>query len=341
MARIPKGPWWWEQKQQYAVRIKGKRYLLGPNKAKATTRFHELMANPEPPPPKVEPSGLAVCTMIDLFLTWTETERAALTFTWYQKHLQSFLDSLADQRMPAVNVEPHQVETWANSQGWGDSTRRGGLTAVARAFSWALKKGHINNNPIRGRIDKPPAGKRERWLTPEEFDEVLKHVKGHFEDLLITAWETGARPQEIVRVEARHVDLESGRWVFPVDESKGKKEKRIVYLSEKALAITERLMRKNKTGPLFLTQYGNPWTRYSTSDAFERLKAKVGTKYRLYDFRFSFCTNGLKNGVDPVTMQKLMGHKDLSMISKVYALVGQDHAYMRKAAMQASQRMRT
>ena len=44
-----------------------------------------------------------------------------------------------------------------------------------------------------------------------------------FRDLLIVCWETGCRPQEALRVEGRHVDLEGGCWAFPVDEAKGKK----------------------------------------------------------------------------------------------------------------------
>jgi hypothetical protein len=34
-----------------------------------------------------------------------------------------------------------------------------------------------------------------------------------FCDLLISTWESGCRPQESLRVEARHVDLANQRWV--------------------------------------------------------------------------------------------------------------------------------
>ena len=70
-------------------------------------------------------------------------------------------------------------------------------------------------------------------------------------DLLVTAWETAARPQEIVAAEVRHVVLFNGRWVFPPEESKGKRFPRVVYLNEKALEITRRLMASRLAGPLF------------------------------------------------------------------------------------------
>jgi len=341
MARTPEGPWWWEQKHQYAVTIRGKRHLLGDDEEQADTKFHELMANrdkPAPAPVKRDPDEITVAEVVNLYLVWSEEEQANLTYLWYRKYLQSFIDSLENQLLTLGELEPFHVTKWVKAHTWGKSTRRGAMTAIARALSWAFSEGHIKHNPLFKRLKKPSPGKREKALTAQEYSAFLKHIKGGFEDLVVTAWETGARPQEVVRVEARHVDLPNGRWVFPVEESKGKKAQRIVYLSKKALAITKRLMAKNRKGPLFRTQFGNPWSRFSVSDAFERLKPKVGVKYRLYDFRYSFCTNGLKNGVDPITMQHLMGHKDLAMISRIYALVGQDHQHMRNAAMKAAMR---
>jgi integrase len=77
-----------------------------------------------------------------------------------------------------------------------------------------------------------------------------------FQDLLELSWETGCRPHELFTVEARYVDLESCRWVFPVRESKGKKYQRVVYLTDKALAITQGLVVKNPTGPMLAGPVG-------------------------------------------------------------------------------------
>jgi integrase len=121
-----------------------------------------------------------------------------------------------------------------------------------------------------------------------------------------------------------------------VQEAKGKKKERHVYLSKTALAITKRLMMKYPKGPLF-RRNDVPWDRYMVSNEFDKLKEEIGFKYRLYDWRHSYITNALKNGVDPITLQHLVGHKDLSMISRVYAKVQQDIGYMRRAASKAVQ----
>src|SRR5262249_52194844 len=95
-------------------------------------------------------------------------------------------------------------------------------------------------------------------------------------ELLVTVWETGCRPQEATAVEARHVDLELARWVFPVDESKGETIPRVVYLGEDALAITRKLMARHPTGPLFRNEDGNAWTRWSLNCLFGRLQIAHG-----------------------------------------------------------------
>ncbi|MCY2962669.1 MAG: tyrosine-type recombinase/integrase [Planctomycetota bacterium] len=258
------------------------------------------------------------------------------------------------------------------------------MTAVARLLNWAAKEDLIERNPLQNKFEKPPAGNREQLISPEEYQAILKHVTGGFRDLIVTAWETGCRPQEVTRVEARHVELTGSRWIFPVKESKGKKRQRIVYLTDGALEITKRLMRENPEGPLFRNRNGDPWTSYAVNCNFLRLQSTMGRdgveiqiaeieaqmrkieksrkakgkpplketdlrfqakkclvdaaarknapKYCLYAFRHSYCTNGLKNGTDPVTMGKLMGHTDLTMIYKIYNHIAQDPAFMLAAA---------
>ena len=172
-------------------------------------------------------------------------------------------------------------------------------------------------------------------ISPDEFKTILKHASRNFADVLLVTWQTGCRPQEISRVEARHVDLENGRWVFPPKEAKGKKKERVVYLSDEALRITKERMQKFPEGPLFRTQRGNPWDRCSMSESFKKLKTKIGVRYCLYNIRHTYITLGLKNGVDPVTMATLVGHSDLTMIHRVYSHISQDADHMRKMAMKA------
>ncbi len=381
--------WFWKARNEWCVKIKRVRHRLGPDKAEAERRFHQLKAAPDEEPVPVDLDAAA--TVIDEFLDWTQKNREDRSYRWYRDHLQSFLDSITPKSIAVSEIKPEHVERWLDSHAWRDSVRRGAITAVLRAFNWAEKRGRIDRNPLRGRIEKPPAGKREQVISPAEYKQILKIVTGPFRDLLVTVWETGCRPQEVTRVEARHVEFSESRWVFPVKESKGKKKKRVVWLTPGVLAIVKRLVGKNPEGPLYRNSDGDPWTPSALNCAFLRLQVELGKrsgkplavskaaiaakarviqksrerrnkppipesklqffakkslvdiaarklapKYCLYAFRHSYITNGLKKGVDPLTMANLVGHVDLKMIHSVYSHVSQDPAFMRKAALLAA-----
>jgi integrase len=125
---------------------------------------------------------------------------------------------------------------------------------------WAEEQGYLDRSPLT-HMKKPACGRKEQVVSPEQFVELIARYKDeNFRDLLTVTWETGARPQESLRVEARHVDLTSSRWVFPASESKGKRIPRVVYLTPIALEITKRLIEKHPTGPLFRNTDGKVWT---------------------------------------------------------------------------------
>ena len=176
---------------------------------------------------------------------------------------------------------------------------------MTRAFNWAEKSGHIERSRIR-HAEKPTPDKREHHVSPDEHALVLGRVCDQdFRDLLTLAWETGARPQELFRVAARHVDLANARWVFPKDESKGKKQSRTVYLSDIELEITQRAMSKWPEGLLLRNRDGEPWCAFSTNCRFRRLTKHVGHKFCLYSWRHGYAHRMLSQEVDSFALDGL------------------------------------
>ena len=189
---------------------------------------------------------------------------------------------------------------------------------MKRAFNWAEKQGRVAATPIRY-AEMPTTDKREEFITKEEHDRILALVKDeHFRDLLVLAWETGARPQELFRLEARHADLENARWLFPKTESKGKRHSRTIYLSDTALEITKRLLAQRRSGPILRNARGEPWCAMSVNCRFERLKKWIGKKVCLYQWRHGFAHRMLSRQVDSLVVATLMGHVDTTMLSSVY-----------------------
>lgn len=324
MARTPK-PWYRKDRKAWFVTIDGQRHNLGADRKSAFQQFHILMAQPKK---RAVPSK-SVAAIIDAFLEWTQKHRAKRTYEWYLQRCQWF--TLAVPDLTADQLQPFHVHEWIDSHSdWSDGHKRGCIIAVQRPFRWAQKMGYIERNPI-AHMEKPQAGRREQCVTEAEFKSIFELVADKpFQDVLETAWECGPRPQELLRVEARHVDLENARWVFPQNEAKGKKKVRVVYLTDRALEITRRLMLKHPEGPLFRNTKGRPWTAYAVNCRFTKLKSKLGTKYCLYAFRHSFATRMLESGTDALTVSILLGHSDTTMLGKVYQHLSHNPGHLRE-----------
>ena len=135
---------------------------------------------------------------------------------------------------------------------------------------------------------------------------------------------------------ARHVDLANARWVFPKDESKGKKQSRTVYLSDIALEITQRAMSKWPEGPLLRNLDGEPWCACSTNCRFRRLTKHVGRKFCLYSWRHGYAHRMLSQEVDSLLVATLMGHVDTTMLSTVYGHLMKNQKSLRETVRKSS-----
>jgi integrase/recombinase XerC len=136
--------------------------------------------------------------------------------------------------------------------------------------------GLIAANLIRS-LEKPKAGRRDHVIPVEQFKTMCSLIRDdEFRELLTVCWETGCRPQEVLSVEARHVDATVGCWVFPVSKSKGKQQQRNVYLTDTALTITRRLMTAFPRGPLFRNTNGRPRSAAAVNRRFARLRLALG-----------------------------------------------------------------
>lgn len=331
MPHFPK-PWWRSERNAWFVQVDGKQVNLGPDKDAAFDRYHELMRRPK----KVRAASGSVLAVVDAFLDWCEKHRAEDTYLWYKQRLQVFAEHIPSH-LACSGLKPFHVLEWVDAmEGVTDGTKRNYCRSVQRAMRWAEQQGYIDRSPI-AHLEKPKAGKRDDFATQAEFDAMLEKVRDReFRELLITTWETGCRPQESLRVEARHVDLENRRWVLPPAESKGKQIARVVYLSDKAFAITQRLALKYPQGKLFRNTRGKAWTTDAVNCRFATLKKKLGKRYCLYLLRHAWATRALERGLDSLTVAVLLGHSDPSTLARVYQHLAQNPLYLQEAVKRAS-----
>lgn len=267
-------PWFRPSRGVWYVTLGGKQYNLGPGtKEEAEERLVDLKRKlRKAQTPSAAPDAAVV--VVDEFLEWAKRNRGASTYQWYLERLQPFARRIA--ALSIAELQGFHLQSYLDSLYCSPGHKRGIVIACQRPFRWAYKLGRIDRFPLGG-VEKPPAGKRETVISEAEFRRILSFVRDRkFTELLTVSWECGCRPQESLRVEARHVDLDRRRWIFPATEAKGKKRIRIVYLTKAALEITRRLMFKHPSGPLFRNSRGKPYCGYSVNCCFGRIQSRMG-----------------------------------------------------------------
>jgi len=256
-------PFWRKQTLCYYVQIGKKQYRLSANKDEAWRLYHKLMSESQVEVAPTSSSALLVVEVIDLFLEWASVNRERLTYEAYKRRLQNLVDAIPPT-LAYADLKPFHITRVMDAKGWNANTKNDFASAVQRAFNWAVKQGLIDRNPVV-HVEKPAREIRELAITPAEYAEVMGVItEANFRTLLELAWETGARVQELRKIEARFHDPENHRIVFPPKEAKGKKHHRVIYLgSDKAKEIVARLSKAHPVGAILRNSDGKPWTKDS------------------------------------------------------------------------------
>lgn len=341
MKRQPK-PHYKKSHKAWYLNLSGKQVRLASEeegKEKAMDVYYQVMAGRLPPQ-----QDQSAAVILHRFLQYHENSPAS-TRQFYSRPIRSFINFIG----PALRVsdlQPYHVENWLTERHKYKRLKSGKLTdkltsstyrhnlvrAVKSGFQWAEDKGYISKSPVR-KVKVPPQYSRgdDAYLEPEQWAKVLTCDDAHLLDLLVVMHETGCRPLEVRRGESCHFDRAAKCWEFPIVDSKGKKEKRIVLLSDRAFEICQRLALKNPEGPIFRNHRGKVWTTTGLDRECAKLSRKLQFRVTPYMVRHTFATEKIIQGIDLVTIATLMGHVDLKMLMKVYQHIRKRGEHLRAA----------
>lgn len=327
MGRIAK-PWYRTSADAWYVWWRGKQHMLARgrrSRAKAEAAFDVLKAKAGE-----AGRGTTVRLLVELFLDDVKANRAPSTYCGYRKRLASLVERYG--RMDADDVRPMHLTRWASGLEVSDSTRWLSITVACRCWSWGAKQG-LCKDSVRGTPrpkllagwDLLPDGAAERLIEAAP-DRALR-------DAIVALWQTGARPSEVISVEARHVDLESGVWRLPSKATRRTGRLQVIRLTPRMVELTRELMALHPEGPLFRNTRGKPMNRNKLGLRIRLLAEKLGIPGRVSpkSFRHKFVTDALAAGVGDAIMTALVEHADTSVIHKNYSHVRRLDATLREA----------
>jgi integrase/recombinase XerD len=137
-------------------------------------------------------------------------------------------------------------------------------------------------------------------------------------------YSSGLRVSELVSLKLEDVHLEAG---FLRVLGKGSKE-RVVPMNMRAIEklkhyinqIRPMILKKKNSSYLFVTSRGRPLTRQRFWQIMRTLGRQVGIEISPHMIRHSFATHMLEGGADLRSVQKMLGHSDIST-TQIYTKV--------------------
>ena len=323
MSVYRRGKTWW-----YVFEIDGRR-IVESSKCKNKTAAMDAEAarraaiiegragfrRPDPPPQFDE--------AVKEFLVWSEQKHRPKTRALHKLNcdtlLRYFRKKWLDQITPDL-VEEFRRQRQSEARKNASDGSRVAPATVNRALSTLRLL-------FTQRGLKPPTRKemfleeaeKTRVVTVEEEMAYLKAAGQLLRDIATVILQTGMRPEEVFRLEVRHMDLEHRTIFNPFGKTKAAKRK--IPMSHDAFEVLKRRVSGARGPWVFCSPSGpgrpeNPDVHVqSVRKAHDAAIRRAGIKehFRLYDLRHTFATRAAQAGVDVLTLASMLGHTAVQM----------------------------
>ena len=257
------------------------------------------------------------------FLDWCFTTEYRSKFETARRIRTSFASLRAFFNCRVSEITPRVIELYKTHRLEHNRvtqiTLRHDLHALSVFFrKYAVKAGWALSNPTM-EVTKPSGvAHRIHVVTPEEekayFDVAAK--SRNLYDVTRLMLLQGCRPEEIMSLQQKHIDLKVG--TMQIAGGKSEAARRLLDLTAESVEIfTRRLETPNKWVFPSPRRPGEHITQLKGPHDTACRDAEVA--FVMYDFRHTFATRMLtEHGVDPVTLKDLMGHSTVVTVLNNY-----------------------
>ncbi len=263
----------------------------------------------------------------DFILSRQATRATPATLDFYRFTAGMFLSWVEGQGI----TEPSQVDARLvrqyiaelASKGKADKTLHAHARAIRTMLRFWYAEGYIQELPkfAMPKLDK----KKLPVLDAEQLQAVLKHCNKREKALVLFLADTGLRREEACALNWEDVDFSSG--LILVRRGKGGKARSAVAgaSSRRALLAYRRAQEEHGDNtPVFRNVDGSRLTGNALRLICRRLTERTGIKMTPHALRRTFATLSLREGMNPLHLQALLGHASLEMVQTYAQMVDDD-----------------
>ncbi|MFS0637295.1 tyrosine-type recombinase/integrase [Mesobacillus foraminis] len=269
--------------------------------------------------------------MFEQFMNYKQTEGLAKpTLEQYYEHLHYLSDFTGGD----LSIEEITVETFRSYIGFmlqekkvAPTTANVRIRTIRAFLRFCFQEGWIDE-PIHEKFKpvKTPEIQIEAF-TPTEIKAMLNGIDDTrfvgFRDkvMIYTLLDTMVRISELLKIKRCNVDLKSGQIQLEPHETKTKRA-RLVPISVKTIKLLKEYIRETEDfgcETLFVTYDGRPIVSNTWRRRLTELGEKAGINNKRvspHTFRHTGALFYIMNGGDPFSLQKILGHTDMSMVRR-------------------------
>lgn len=304
----PKSP---QEKRKIAASIEARELEEQVRQAAEATTFQEIFEKKYFPVSKGNKKKGSWSTEQSLFTLWIEPTIGALPLKDISPiHLERIKKIMADARKTPRTI------AYA-------------LSLIRQVYNFTIGAGVYSGACPVKRVKIPKRdNRRQRYLRHKEADKLLEKIKAispDVHDMALLSLNCGLRAGEIFSLTWSDIDLKK-KTLFIRDPKN--KRNRHAYMTEAVQAILsardgERPATKKPSDTLFATSKGNPVSRISKT--FDRAVMSMELNQDITDprqrvvfhsLRHTYASWLVESGVSLYTVQKLLGHENISMTER-------------------------
>jgi len=238
------------------------------------------------------------------FVSWIETHGLTSPDEVQARHVREYLAHLA-------------------SNGKADTTLHDHARAIRTLLKFWHEEGYTQS---RVKFDMPKvAKKRLPVLNAEQLKQVIKVCDVRERAIVLFMVDSGLRNSEVCAFNWGDVDMQSG--LVRVKQGKGRKDRSAVVgatARRALLAYRRTIQQRGENDPVFQTAYKMRFTKSGLLQVFRRLSKRTGIHVTSQAMRRTFVILSLRNDMNLLTLQSLLGHASLDMLKHYAQMVDDD-----------------